>query len=148
MKSLHDDQTVLLIEDNPDDAKVIELAVRQSGYNVDLHLLHDAEEATAYISGIGPFTDRTHFPIPALILLDMNLPGRSGLQFVDWLRHRHECRIIPVIALTGVVDYELVKKAFAAGVNSYIQKPKDFEELASAIRILLKYWLILSARPP
>ena len=148
MKSLRDEQTVLLIEDNPDDAKTVELAFQRSGFGADLHIVRDAEEATAYISGIGPFTDRVHFPIPALILLDMNLPGRSGLQFVEWLRHRDECRILPVIALTGVVDYELVKKAFAAGVNSYIQKPKDFGELESAIRLLLKYWLILSARPP
>lgn len=148
MKSLHEDRTVLLIEDNPDDAKVVELAIQRSGIAADLQIARDAEEATAYISGIGPFTDRAQFPTPALILLDLNLPGRSGLQFVDWLRHRDEGRIIPVIALTGVVDDDLVKKAFTAGVNSYIPKPKEFEELESAIRVLLKYWLILSARPP
>jgi DNA-binding response OmpR family regulator len=147
MRSLHD-QTVLLIEDDAGDAHGVELAFQRSGFSVELQVVRNAEEATAYISGIGPFTDRSQFPIPALILLDMNLPGRSGLQFVDWLRHRDECRIIPVIALTGAVDYDLIKKAFAAGVNSYIQKPKEFAELEAAIRLLLKYWLILSARPP
>ena len=146
LKSLRD-QTVLLVEDNPDDARIVELAIEKSGFDVLLRIVRNAEEATAYISGIGPFTDRVNFPLPALILLDLNLPGRSGLQFVDWLRHRDESRIIPVIALTGMVEYEMIKKAFAAGVNSYIQKPKDFAELQSAVHLVLKYWLILSARP-
>ena len=146
MESLRD-RTVLLVEDDPDDAKVVELAFERSGFDAGLRIVQNAEEATAYVSGLGPFVDRVQFPQPALILLDMNLPGRSGLQFVQWLRQREDSRIVPVIALTGVVDYELIKKAFAAGVNSYIQKPHDFPELESAIKLLLKYWLVLSAPP-
>jgi len=139
--------TVLLVEDNPDDAKMVDAAFQRSGIEATLKVVRDAEEATAYLTGVGPFSDRSTYAVPALILLDMNLPGRSGLQFVEWLRRREENRILPVIALTGLVDYDLVKKSFAAGVNSYLQKPKGFAELESALQLVLKFWLVLSARP-
>lgn len=141
------DRMVLLVEDDADDAKVVELAFERSGFDAALRILRNAEEATAYVTGLGPFGDRTQFPLPSLILLDMNLPGRSGLQFVDWLRGREESRPIPVIAFTGMVDNDLIRKAFSAGVNSYIQKPTDIAEMESALRLVLKYWLVLSARP-
>src|SRR5262245_46342594 len=110
------DPTVLLVEDNSDDAGMVQEAFQRSGFEATLKIVRDAEEATDYMRGVGPFSDRSTYALPALILLDMNLPGRSGLQFVQWLRQREESRIVPVIALTGMIDYGLVKKAFAAGV--------------------------------
>jgi two-component system response regulator len=141
------EHSILLIEDNPDHASIIEQAFRACSSGVKLRIVQNAEEATAYLLGVGPYGDRSQFALPRLILLDLNLPGRSGIQFVEWLRQREDGRCLPVIALTGVGDYEFVKKAFAAGVNSYIEKPGEFEELKSAIALVLKYWLVLSARP-
>jgi|SRR5688572_21216317 len=141
------DHTVLLVEDNPDDAGFVQVAVERSGVPANLKIVRDAEEARAYLSGADPFRDRTRFPQPVLILLDLNLPGASGIRFVEWLRQGEERRLIPVIALTGIVDYDVIKSAFSAGVNSYLLKPKEFAELEAALRLALRYWLVLSSRP-
>ena len=135
---------VLAVEDDGDEAALLEKAFERSGYGDRLRLVADAEEATAYILGQAPFSDRVRFPLPSLILLDLNLKGKSGVSFLQWYRSRPESRGVPVVMLTGSVEYANVKGAFEAGATSYLVKPAEFETLVQSMKTVLTYWLVMN----
>jgi CheY-like chemotaxis protein len=136
-------KAVLVVEDEPGDVTAIAKAFEKAGYSESLRVAKDVEEATAYFRGIGRFSDRSQYPVPSLVLLDLHLPGESGFLLLEWLRRQGDFHRIPVIMLTSSSDYQDIKKAFALGANSYISKPKTLPELIGAIKTLLTYWLEL-----
>jgi CheY-like chemotaxis protein len=147
MKALERNKIVLLVEDDPLDIELITQAFGRLECGENLRSARDAEEATAYVLGVSPFLDRSKYPLPSVILLDVKLPGRTGLQFLEWYRQRPESQGVPVIALTSQVDYSQVKRVFELGATSYITKPRVFEDLVEAIRTVITYWLVLNTWP-
>jgi CheY-like chemotaxis protein len=94
-------------------------------------------EAVHYLGGTGAYADRTEFPMPVLVLLDLQLPGLSGLEVLEWIRRQGALDSLPVLLLTTSTDPADINTAFRLGANAYIVKPSSFHdrtELAAAIK--------------
>jgi CheY-like chemotaxis protein len=144
--SVHE-QTVLLVEDNPDDALLTRRAFTKAGIPKLLQVVGDGERAVAYLAGNGDFADRDRFPLPLLVLLDLKLPRRSGFEVLEWLRVQPGLRRLPVVVLTSSDQSADVNRAFDLGANSYLVKPVKFDALLDMVKALNLYWLLLNEKP-
>ena len=142
------DRAILLVEDNPADIKITQRALRESGMPVDLKVARDGEEAVAYLLREGPHADDPAWRAPDLVLLDLNLPRLTGRQVLERIRHTPELRAIPVVVLTTSRRLEDVQDMYAAGANTYIEKPQDFNRFVEVLRIIQRYWLETALLPP
>jgi CheY-like chemotaxis protein len=142
-----DSYPILLVEDSPDDALLIQRAFRKANLANPVQLAQDGEQAVAYLSGAPPFEDRARFPLPVFMLLDLKLPRRSGLEVLEWLRQRSEIKRLPVVVLTSSRETVDVNRAYDLGVNSYLTKPVGFEALLEMVKNVNLYWLVLNERP-
>ena len=136
--------TVLLVEDNPDDAFLIKRAFKKAKLANPLFVVEDGEEAVAYLVGEGEFADRNEHPLPMLILLDLKLPKMSGFEVLQWRMGNPGVKKIPVVVLTSSNQTPDIEKAYELGANSYLVKPVSFEGLMEMVRVLGMYWLILN----
>ena len=139
--------TILLVEDNEDDALLIQRAFRRIGSVHPMRRLSDGEQALAYLAGEGAYADREAHPLPDLILLDLKLPRRSGFEVLEWLRGQPGLRRLPVVVLTSSRESRDVDRAADLGANSYLVKPVDFDALQEMVRALGLYWLTFNERP-
>jgi CheY-like chemotaxis protein len=130
-------RNVLLVEDNQDDAELIIRSLKKSRIANKVDWVRSGEEALDYI-------DDLENGLPALILLDFQLPGINGDEVLKGIRDRGTGRNIPVVLLTSSDEKEDIKKIYALGANSYIVKPVNFDKFTSAVEQLGMYWLVLN----
>ncbi|MRG98523.1 response regulator [Polyangium spumosum] len=142
-----DELGVLVVEDDSTDVLMIRRAFKKSHLLNPLHVVDNGDAAVDYLAGRPPYDDRTQHPLPALILLDLKLPRRSGLEVLEWLRSQPGLRRIPVVMLTSSMESTDVRRAYDLGCNSYLVKPVSFEGLLDAVKALGVYWLLLNRRP-
>ena len=138
---------ILLVEDSPDDALLIQRAFRKANLANPVELVRDGEDAVAYLSGAAPYEDRERFPLPVFMLLDLKLPRRSGLEVLAWVREQPALRRLPVVVLTSSRESVDVNRAYDLGVNSYLTKPVGFEALIEMVKNVNLYWLVLNENP-
>lgn len=138
---------VLLVEDDPDDVFFLRDAFAKNGMPDALRVARDGEEAVSYLLGQGAYADRRLHPMPALVLLDLKLPRKSGLEVLEWRRGRPELMKIPFIVLTSSQSDEDMDRAYESGANSYLVKPISSEAQAGMVRTLQAYWLGLNKVP-
>jgi CheY-like chemotaxis protein len=138
---------ILLVEDSPDDALLIQRAFRKANLANPVQLVRDGEEAVTYLSGGSPYDDRTRFPLPVFMLLDLKLPRRSGLEVLAWVRQESVVKRLPVVVLTSSRESVDVNRAYDLGVNSYLTKPVGFEALLEMVKNVNLYWLVLNENP-
>ena len=127
---------ILLVEDNPDDVILIECALEDAGMANPLHVVEDAEKAIAYLRGEGVYRDRDVYPLPRVLFLDLNLPGKSGHYVLEWMAGQESLNGIVRIVITGSDEPADLKKAYELGANSYFRKPLTIEQLTSPGRNL------------
>lgn len=139
--------TILLAEDDPDDVLLTNIALRKARLANPLQVVRDGEEAIAYLSGEGQFSDRHRFPLPILLLLDLNMPKLNGFQVLEWLRKHPELSRLPVAVMTSSDHDPYVTRAFELGADSYLMKPPDAEALLALVQRLHAYWLIVQEGP-
>jgi CheY-like chemotaxis protein len=144
MKSPH---AILLVEDNPADIQITQRALRDSGIPVDLLVVRDGQEAVDYLLRQGPHAHNEAWRNPDLILLDLNLPRLTGREVLDRIRARKELRAVPVVVLTTSRRPEDVQELYAAGANTYIEKPQDFNRFVEVLRTIHHYWLDTAILP-
>ena len=142
-----DQQTILLVDDSDNDLTLMSIAFRKAGLNSPLQVVHNGEEAIAYLAGKGRFADRKQFPLPAVMLLDLNMPMKDGFEVLDWLRKQPALKRVFPIVLTSSVRPEDVERAFELGAHSYLVKPPALDDLVGMIRCL-RDWLKLNHFPP
>ena len=140
-------RTILIVEDNGDDVLLMRRAFRKLGITSPLHVVSDGDAAVAYLGATGPYADRQTHPLPALVLLDLKLPKRSGLEVLEWLRAQPGIGRLPVVVLTSSRESTDVNRAYELGANSYLVKPVDFEGLQTMAQTLNLYWLELNQGP-
>ncbi|MFN7140002.1 MAG: response regulator [Limisphaerales bacterium] len=139
---------LLYVEDDPDDALLVQRAFRKLNILSPLHHVEDGEEATKYLLGTGTYADRRKYPFPRVMLADLKLPRRNGLELLEWLRkQRSSLRRLPVIILTSSNQMCDINEAYELGVNSYLIKPAGFDDLCSALKVVHQYWLIHCEKP-
>ena len=144
---LSDADPILLVEDNPNDVLLIRRAFSKAAVPNPLHVVGDGEKAIGYLAGDGEYADRAKYPLPAFILLDLKLPRKSGHEVVDWLRAQPVLRRIPVVVLTSSSMPADLERSYDAGVNSYLVKPVEFDELRVLIDMVRRYWAGLNQKP-
>lgn len=113
---------ILMVEDNPDDAWLVQRLLTRSGLKHDLRILQTGREAIDYLSGRGRYADRRSFPNPCLIILDLSIPGINGFGLIEWVRRNGETREVPIIVYSGSVSPEDAQRAYALGANAYFAK--------------------------
>lgn len=138
---------ILVVEDDPDDLALLRRAFRAANLANPLHVVGDGDEAVAYLAGQGRYADRSLHPLPALILLDLKLPRRSGHEVLEWLRSQPGLRRIPVAVLTSSGEAGDVNRAYDLGANAYLRKPITFDALVELVRSTNMFWLLLNERP-
>jgi CheY-like chemotaxis protein len=136
--------TVLLVEDNEDDAELVAYAVDKAGIANPLFTVSDGDTAIAYVEGLAPFTDRAAHPVPVLILLDLKLPRRSGFEVLQRIRANGETKRTPVVVLTSSGEQGDIDRAYDLGANSYLVKPVSRDTLLAMIKTLDAYWIKLN----
>lgn len=136
--------TILLVEDNPDDAELLEYAFQKAGITNPLLAVADGDAAVDYIGETGAYTDRTRHPLPELILLDLKLPRRSGFEVLGFIRGQEATRHTPVVVLTSSSQHADIRLAYEAGANSYLVKPVGRDALLEMVRSLKAYWIKLN----
>jgi len=141
-------KTVLLVEDNEDDALITKMACQRTGIPHILKILPDGEAAIDYLVGKGHPQDRSSNPLPDLIFLDIQLPKRSGLEILEWIRAQPQFKNLPVVMLTMSEKPSDVSRAYSLGVTSYLRKIPGQAEFGQAVRVILKYWLELNLMSP
>jgi CheY-like chemotaxis protein len=138
--------TILLLDDNPDDARFTRLALQRVGVITPVQTVSDSEEAQRYLGGQGGFADSETYPPPMLVLLDM-LANKSGLEFLAWLRQQPMLKRLPVVVLSACRDEAEISRAYELGCNSYLVKPVSFNTLLVMMQTLTQYWLGLNETP-
>lgn len=142
-----EDQTVLLVDDSENDLLLSRLAFNKAGFNARLQTVGDGETAIAYLKGEARFGDRERFPLPAAVLLDLNMPKMTGFDLLSFVRNEPAFHRIPFIVLTASARSEDVQTAYDLRAHAYLVKPTDIERLVSMIRSLLD-WLLINHFPP
>jgi CheY-like chemotaxis protein len=133
---------VLLAEDNPDDVFLVRRALRECRAANPLQIVHDGQEAIYYLAGEGAYSDREAYPFPALLLLDLRMPGKNGLDVLRWLHERPDIpRRLPVVVLSSSELPQETQMAYALDIQACIVKPLKYSDLRERIRILKDYWL-------
>ena len=135
---------ILLVEDNPDDVELTRLAFDEAKIANQLAVVSDGAEALDYLFARGRFADRDPADLPSLVLLDLNLPKVDGREVLQAIRANEATRSLPVVVLTTSTEPFDVEATYALGVNSYIQKPVDFEQFVWAVKQVGLYWLVLN----
>lgn len=133
---------ILLVEDNPMDLDLTLRAFSKKKFSNQVHIARDGEEALAYI----PRWEAGD-PLPAVILLDINLPKVNGLEVLRQLKTHERFRRIPVVVLTSSKEDKDLKTAYDLGVNSYIEKPVSFNKFMEVAEQIELYWCVLNERP-
>lgn len=141
------DVELLLVEDNPQDVELTLAALKEHHLANRIHVVRDGAEALEFAFCTGAYAQRRPDPRPKLILLDLKLPKVSGLQVLERLKSDPRTRRIPVVVLTSSRDEPDITTCYNLGVNSYVVKPVDFEQLIGAARQLGLYWLLLNQPP-
>jgi CheY-like chemotaxis protein len=144
MKTAH---AILLVEDNPADVIITQRALRDSGLSVELLVVRDGQEAVDYLLRQGEHAKSDGWRSPDLILLDLNLPRLNGRQVLERIRARPELKAVPVIVLTTSRRPEDVQQLYAAGANTYIEKPQDFARFVEVLQTIHRYWLDTALLP-
>ncbi|KGO98609.1 chemotaxis protein CheY [Lysobacter defluvii IMMIB APB-9 = DSM 18482] len=135
---------ILLVEDNPDDVELTRLAFAEAKIANRLVVVGDGAEALDYLFGRGRHEGRDPADLPSLVLLDLNLPKVDGREVLQAIRGEERTRTLPVVVLTTSTEPFDVEASYALGVNSYIQKPVDFEQFVWAVKQVGLYWLVLN----
>jgi DNA-binding response OmpR family regulator len=137
-------QTILLVEDDENDVAFVTRALKKAGIANGLKVAEDGQQAIDYISGKGEFADRTRYPMPALVLLDLKLPRVLGMDVLKWIRQQPELHLMLIIVLTSSQQRTDVSQACALGANSYLVKPSDPFDLTEMMELVKRYWLRLN----
>jgi two-component system response regulator len=138
---------ILLVEDRDDDVRLTERALQRNNITNPLVVVNDGVEALRYLRSAATGSDQETL-LPAVVLLDLNLPKMDGIEVLRAIRADPALRRQPVVILTTSKEDQDVLRSYDLGANSYIRKPVEFDQFCSALSQLGLYWLILNEPPP
>ena len=142
------EDTILLVEDNPDDEELTIRALQQNRIKNAVVVARDGAEALDYLFATGKYADRNANVLPQIVLLDLKLPKVDGLEVLRRLRADPRTKLLPVVILTSSSEEQDKLKGYSLGANSYVRKPVDFVRFTEAVKQLGLFWLLLNERPP
>lgn len=134
--------SVVVAEDNPDDAFILQRAFKTNGLQRPIHILKDGAEVLAYLKGEEPYADRIAHPFPDLLILDLKMPIMSGFEVLEWIHNNPDYRVIPAVVWSASSDRRDVKHAFCLGAHGYFRKPSGYDECVDMVRRLIEFWSV------
>ena len=137
-------RTILLVEDDENDVFFFKRAMKLAGILNPLHVAPDGRQAIDYLKGTGAYADRTEFPLPSLVLLDLKLPHVMGLDVLKWIRAQPGLQSVIVIVFTSSKLAPDIDTAYRLGANSYVAKPSSPGSLQAMLLVIKQYWLDLN----
>jgi two-component system, response regulator len=138
------DGTILLVDDSADDVALTLRALRKNNITNAVEVARDGEEALDYLFPHGGNSGERPRPLPALVLLDINMPRIGGLEVLRAIRADPQTRYLPVVVLTTSSEERDIIETYNLGANSFVRKPVVFSEFVDAVRVLGLYWLIIN----
>ena len=147
MNDLYKDGTILMVDDDPDDFFLARDAFRESGLPSDFQLVSDGEELMDYLHRRGKFTGLEDYPMPRLILLDLNMPRKDGREVLVEMKQDPNLRRIPIVVYTTSGEETDISHSYELGASSYVTKPATFDGLVELMRNLGEYWLSVVRLP-
>ena len=138
---------ILLVEDNEHDVFFMKRAFKTAEVSNTLQVVGDGQEAVDYLAGVGSYGDRHQFPLPCVILLDLKLPRKSGLDVLSWMRQQPELRFIVVIVLTTSREQNDIVTSYQLGANAFLVKPNDVLQLIEIVKAIKRFWLEFNEYP-
>jgi CheY-like chemotaxis protein len=138
---------ILLVEDSQDDIDLTLHSLREEKLANNIFVVRDGAEALDFIFCRGPFSDRSFDVPPKLVLLDLKLPKIDGLQVLKQIKADRRTKTIPVVIMTSSKEERDMVEGYNAGVNSYIQKPVDFDQFRRTVKTLGMYWMVVNQAP-
>lgn len=138
---------ILLAEDREDDILVIRRAFAKGNIHNPLQVVRDGEEAIAYLAGEGKYANRSEYPLPGLLLLDLNMPRMDGFEVLRWIRMQPGIASLRVVVLTSSEEIPDVNEAYRLGANSFLVKPLDFQLFVETSKLIKDYWLRVDKAP-
>ena len=139
---------ILLVEDNPNDVELTLHALKHLNLVNLVEVARDGAEALDYIFCRGDYASRNILDGPRLVLMDLKLPKVDGLEVLKQIKADPRLKKIPVVMLTSSKEEHVLVESYRFGVNSYIQKPVDFEQFIDVVRQLGMYWMLINQAPP
>ena len=140
-----DAAAILLVEDNPDDEELTLRGLERANLTNPVDVARDGQEALDYLLGNHHQAAK---PVPVVVLLDLHLPRVDGFEVLKRIRAEERTRRVPVVILTSSNEDRDLINGYDLGANSYVRKPVQFEEFATAIAQLGVYWLLINQPPP
>lgn len=138
---------VLLVEDNPDHADMIQSILMRSGLVNTIYTVTNGEDALNYLYRLGVYRDREQSPRPNMILLDIKLPRMDGLEVLRQIKRDESLKSIPVVLLSTCAEKREIATGYMYGANSYVTKSFEYEEFMNQIKNIGLYWLITNTSP-
>jgi CheY-like chemotaxis protein len=138
---------ILLVDDSSDDRLLLIRAFQKVGVVNPVVELSSGFEAIQYLEGSGEYTDRTRYPFPGILLLDLNMPHVSGFSVLQWIRDKLVSTPFLVIVLSRLDEIKNINRAYALGANSFLTKPGDEKELQALIKSFHDYWVLRNKGP-
>lgn len=138
-------RSILLVEDNAGDVRLTREALLEADVSVELIAVPDGEQALAFLRGEGEHAGATR---PDLILLDLNLPKKNGLEVLEEIKRDEALRHTPVIMLTTSSSSRDITACYERGVNCYVVKPLDLDDFTRLVRAINSFWFEVAVLPP
>ena len=132
---------ILVAEDDPTDAFFLQRAFNRAGVPVILHFVRDGQEVAAYLQGVGMYSDRKLYPVPQLLLLDLNMPRMDGFKVLEWIREQPAYNSIQIVIFSSSDEARDVKRAHNLGANWYLVKPHSMDEMNELVGRFKKFWM-------
>ena len=139
---------ILVVEDNSSDEALLVRALKRAGITNPVVSVKDGLEAVQYLFGSGRYEYRDISDLPAVVLIDLNLPRLDGLEVLRRMRADYRTKLIPVTIFTSSVDEQDLINGYSLGANSYVRKPTDFAKFSKTVESLVNYWVALNEPPP
>ena len=142
-----DEVEILLVEDNPDEVELTLIAFQRNNLADKVYVVRDGEEALDFFFCRGAYSDRRFDTPPKLVLLDLKLPKVNGLDVLREVKADRRTKSVPIVVMTSSTQPRDMVEGYQLGVNSYIQKPVDFDQFRETVKQVGLYWLVTNQPP-
>jgi CheY-like chemotaxis protein len=141
------DFCILQVEDAENDIVLLQHAFAAADITNPLQVARDGQMAVDYLSGAGKYADRERYPLPGLVLLDLQLPRKTGLDVLKWVREQPYLKTLPVLVFTSSGQSGDIDSAYRAGANAFLIKPSGVVELTELLKVVKAFWLEYNQPP-
>lgn len=135
---------ILIVDDSENDALLFRAALEEAEIVNPLYHATGYDQAMDYFMGWGAYADRAAYPMPLIVFLDINMPGKSGFELLEWIRENEPTKGLVVIMMSGSASEKDIARSYSLGANSYLSKPDTREELLKTLNHFRSYWLELN----